>query len=142
MKVLSLLQPWATLVMIGAKQFECRTWKTAHRGPMLIHASAGRPAKREKLFFEKAEYFSRYIKDMDLLPYGSLIAQVNLTEIYRTEWLLQNLEFISAHNWQQEFAFDDYSPNRYVWKFESVSKLDFFLPMKGTLGLWEYKGQV
>ncbi len=109
---------------------------------MLIHASAGRQTKKENLFFEKAEYFRRYIKDMDLLPYGSLIAQVNLTEIYRTEWLLQNLEISAAHNWQQEFAFDDYSPNRYLWKFESVSKLDFFLPMKGTLGLWEYNGQV
>jgi hypothetical protein len=53
MKVLSLLQPWATLVMIGAKQFECRTWKTAHRGPMVIHASAKRPAKRANFFLKR-----------------------------------------------------------------------------------------
>ncbi len=142
MKVLSLLQPWATLVMLGAKQFECRSWQTAYRGPLLIHASAKKPSGRAKLFFEQSEYFKKYITDMDQLPYGSLIAEVKLTQIYKTAWLVQNLEMFSPTNWQQEFAFDDYAPNRYAWKFEEPRKLDFFLPTKGTLGLWEYNGLI
>ena len=142
MKVLSLLQPWATLVMLGAKQFECRSWQTVYRGPLLIHASAKKPSKRAQLFFEQSEYFKNYINDMDQLPYGSLIAEVQLTQIYKTEWLVQNLEMVSNKNWQQEFAFDDYSPNRYAWKFTNPKKLDFFLPLKGTLGLWEYNGLI
>lgn len=41
MKVLTITQPWATLVAIGAKQIETRSWPTHYRGPLLIHAAAG-----------------------------------------------------------------------------------------------------
>ena len=40
MKAISLLQPWATLVSIGAKRVETRSWRTDYRGPIAIHASA------------------------------------------------------------------------------------------------------
>ena len=39
MKILSLQQPWAHLVVSGAKDIENRTWSTSYRGPFLIHAS-------------------------------------------------------------------------------------------------------
>ncbi|KVD71843.1 hypothetical protein WI89_01060 [Burkholderia ubonensis] len=41
MKALSIRQPWAWLVASGHKDIENRTWRTAYRGPLLIHASAG-----------------------------------------------------------------------------------------------------
>lgn len=40
-KVLTLTQPWATLVAIGAKKIETRSWNTSYRGELLIHAAAG-----------------------------------------------------------------------------------------------------
>jgi activating signal cointegrator 1 len=140
MKVLSLLQPWASLVVIGAKKFECRSWKTEYRGSIIIHASGKKPNRREKLFFEQDSFFKKYIEDMDFLPYGALIGKVVLKDIYRTEWLLQNLEIAPYLNWEQEMAFDDYSPNRYAWHLEEAEKLEAVLPMKGSLGLWEYNG--
>ena len=39
MKVLSLWQPWATLMAIGAKKIETRHWYTRYRGPLVIHAA-------------------------------------------------------------------------------------------------------
>jgi hypothetical protein len=39
MKILSLRQPWAHLVVSGSKNIENRTWSTPYRGPFLIHAS-------------------------------------------------------------------------------------------------------
>jgi hypothetical protein len=36
---LSVKQPWAALLALGAKTIEVRTWKTHRRGPVLIHAS-------------------------------------------------------------------------------------------------------
>ena len=77
---------------------------------------------------------------MDLLPYGALIGQVRLANIYPTDWLLQNLEADHGHHWQQEFAFDDYSLNRFAWQLEQPIPLAYNLPLKGTLGLWEYNG--
>jgi len=40
-KVLTLTQPWATLVAIGAKKCETRSWSTSYRGDLLIHAAKG-----------------------------------------------------------------------------------------------------
>ena len=100
MKVLSLLQPWASLVMRGAKSFEVRSWSTAHRGPMLIHASAGKPSRREKLLFEQSEHFCRYILDMNLLPYGCILGKVNLQQVVATEWLVQHFEHFPEVNWK------------------------------------------
>lgn len=39
MKVLSIKQPWAFLIVAGLKDVENRTWTTAHRGEIGIHAS-------------------------------------------------------------------------------------------------------
>lgn len=38
-RCLSLWQPWATLLVSGAKSIETRGWKLWHSGPLLIHAS-------------------------------------------------------------------------------------------------------
>lgn len=39
MKVLSIKQPWAWLIVNGIKDIENRTWKTNFRGQFFIHAS-------------------------------------------------------------------------------------------------------
>lgn len=39
MWALTLRQPWASLVAIGVKQVETRSWTTAYRGPLAIHSS-------------------------------------------------------------------------------------------------------
>lgn len=38
MKVLSIKQPWAWLIVNGHKDIENRTWRTQYRGEVLIHA--------------------------------------------------------------------------------------------------------
>ena len=42
MKAITLHQPWASLIALGVKTIETRSWATKHRGPIAIHA-----AKRE-----------------------------------------------------------------------------------------------
>ncbi|MDP2359024.1 MAG: ASCH domain-containing protein [Beijerinckiaceae bacterium] len=39
MKIISIRQPWASLIVSGVKDVENRTWSTRYRGPVLIHAS-------------------------------------------------------------------------------------------------------
>lgn len=41
MKAITLTQPWATLVAIGAKKIETRSWATGYRGRLAIHAAKG-----------------------------------------------------------------------------------------------------
>ncbi|BBK44161.1 hypothetical protein STVA_41810 [Allostella vacuolata] len=45
MKALSIMQPWAWLIIHQHKRVENRTWHTSHRGPILIHA--GKTIDRE-----------------------------------------------------------------------------------------------
>jgi activating signal cointegrator 1 len=33
-------QPWASMIAVGEKSIEVRTWRTRHRGPLLICAAA------------------------------------------------------------------------------------------------------
>ncbi len=42
-KVLTLRQPWASLVALGVKSIETRSWSTSYRGPLAIHAAVRRP---------------------------------------------------------------------------------------------------
>jgi len=39
MKIISIRQPWAALIVSGIKDVENRTWPTRYRGQLLIHAS-------------------------------------------------------------------------------------------------------
>lgn len=38
MKVLTIKEPWASLIIEGYKKYEFRSWKTTYRGKILIHA--------------------------------------------------------------------------------------------------------
>lgn len=38
MKVLTVKEPWASLIINGYKKYEFRSWKTNYRGKLLIHA--------------------------------------------------------------------------------------------------------
>lgn len=39
MRILSIKQPWASLIVHGFKDIENRSWRTHYRGPLIIHAS-------------------------------------------------------------------------------------------------------
>lgn len=43
MKALTLWQPWASLVALGIKTIETRSWSTQYRGPLAIHAAKRKP---------------------------------------------------------------------------------------------------
>lgn len=39
-RALTVRQPWASLIAAGRKVIEVRTWRTDHRGPIVIHAAS------------------------------------------------------------------------------------------------------
>ena len=45
MKVLSIKEPYATLICNGKKLIETRSWKTNYRGELYIHASLSKITK-------------------------------------------------------------------------------------------------
>src|SRR3989344_1565902 len=69
LKVLSLKQPWAELVVQGRKTIELRKWNTNFRGKFLIHASKN----PDKIAMAKFGFTS--------LPVGIIIGQANLVDV-------------------------------------------------------------
>ncbi len=49
MKVLSLTEPYATLILESKKDVETRSWKTSYRGELYIHASMTKITKKIKI---------------------------------------------------------------------------------------------
>lgn len=50
MKVLTIKEPWATLIIEGYKKYEFRSWKTNYRGKILIHAGKSIDKKGKERF--------------------------------------------------------------------------------------------
>ena len=71
MKVLTIKQPWATLIMQGDKRFEFRSWQTKYRGDLLIHAGKG-------IDKEAMKRLSKYISEN--LPAGKILGKVTLVD--------------------------------------------------------------
>jgi len=133
MKTLSLLQPWASLVVMGVKKIETRSWKTDYRGPLLIHASLG---KKGSLLSAEAP-FKKFIKAFKSLPFGSVIGVVLLEDVVPVEHLLLSDHELASLT-MEEKAFGDYSKGRYAWLLTDPKIFDHPIPFKGTLGLWEF----
>ena len=134
MKVLSLLQPWASLVVKGAKKIETRTWTTTHRGDLAIHASLGKKAAD----LAKEKPFNKYIKDFGALPFGAIIGKVVLVDVVRID-PFKNLDQLMKRIDADEKAFDDFTEGRYAWILEEPVVFENVIPVKGSLGIWEYE---
>jgi hypothetical protein len=121
MKVLTLKQPWATLVAEGIKKYEFRSWKTNYRGKILIHAGAGIDKEEMKKF-----------QNLDLdFPSKKILAEVDLEDCLELNDEL-NKKIIS----EQNIAYGSKYRTGYAWKLTNVKKINIDREIKGQLGLW------
>lgn len=131
MKALSLIQPYAALITAGKKTIETRSWKTAYRGNLLIHASAAKiPAE------------SRNNKDLmallggEELEYGKILCSCRLVDcVLMTEAYVENIQTNNC----REYICGIYAPGRYAWILEDVRPLETPIAAKGHLGLWNFE---
>lgn len=121
MKVLTLKQPWATLVAEGIKKYEFRSWKIKYRGKVLIHAGIGIDKDEMKKF-----------ENMDLeFPSKRILAEVEIEDCLELDDDL-NQKIINENN----IAYGSKYRTGYAWKLKNVKKLDINKEINGKLGLW------
>lgn len=132
MFVISLLQPWATLVVIGAKTIETRSWSTRHRGHILIHASQGKAGS----IFSEDPPFKKYIPDFNALPFGAIIGSVHIEAIMKVEDFDLSDEAMDVLA-MEEKAFGDYSSGRYGWVLSDPVAFKKPILARGMPGLWQ-----
>ena len=130
MKVLSIIEPWATLIVSKQKYIETRSWKTSYRGELYIHAS-------KKLINKKDEKIQELLK---LLPtqemnYGKIICKCELVDcIYMDEKFINEIK----QN-QQEYMCGDYQIGRYAWILENTELINPKIDAKGKLNIWNFE---
>jgi hypothetical protein len=74
MKAITILQPWASIIVYGAKHIETRSWATKYRGKIVIHAA--KSCKKWHMNIAFGEPFYSALKDqsgcmLDQGPKGS-----------------------------------------------------------------------
>ena len=132
MKVITIKQPWATLIAEGYKEYEFRTWKTKYRGDILIHAG--------KCIDKKA--MDRF-KHLNLeYPVGQIIAKATITDCVKVDEDLRNILAKkdpvvykgvinkTSNNW-----------DGYGFKLENIEKISP-IEVNGKLSLWDYDYEV
>ncbi|WP_026695184.1 ASCH domain-containing protein [Peribacillus kribbensis] len=138
MKVLSMIQPWASLFVLGETAYETRTWRTHYRGPLAIHTSkkidkaACKLKKVEELLF-KHGYTAESLPTGVIIGSCTLMDCLRVTENNGTWAVLEDGRIISGN----DFYLGDYREGCYGWVVKDMSQLNEYIPAKGRLGLWE-----
>ena len=130
MKVLSLTEPYATLIKNGIKTIETRSWKTSYRGRLYIHASS---TKIPKTYKDNKELMS--LVDINDLNYGNIICMCDLVDcVEMTDEFINDIK----KNRKNEYITGIYSNGRYAWIFKNIEILDNPIKTKGHLGIWNF----
>ena len=128
MKVLSIKEPFATLIKNGIKCIETRSWKTNYRGELYIHASRTHMDK----YNDRVE-LKQIIKDLEF-SYGYIICKCKLVDcIYIDQDFIKKIS-----NNHIEYVCGEYSVGRYAWILSDIEILDIPIKVKGKLGIWNY----
>lgn len=131
MKVLSIKEPYATLIASGNKLIETRSWKTNYRGEIFIHASGTKLAKE----YLTNEYVLSLITNLNL-NFGNIICKANLIDcVYMDDNFLNKIKLST-----KEYNLGLYEKGRYAWIFEDVEPI-YPIPAKGKLNIWNYEGE-
>lgn len=157
MKAISIWQPWASAVALGAKKIETRGWSTKYRGPLAIHASK-RLVKSELIHYSCSNPFRGVFYGLknngailyDVLPFGAIIAIADLLDCRPTESFtvaeldtpqyalqadLRHPALASSLSYTERMM-GDFSLGRYGWILANVRMLNEPIHYKGSQGFF------
>lgn len=129
MKVLTIKEPFVTLIKEGYKCIETRSFKTNYRGELYIHAG-------------KSKVIPNKLRNPNVLElidnknyvYGAIILRCKLVDcVYMDKEFINkikknNTEYLCGH----------YEEGRYAWILNDIEILDEPIYVNGQLGIWNY----
>lgn len=134
MKVLSVKQPWAYLLVSGIKDIENRPRRTHFRGRILIHASAKADVKREDFHTLLTTSQWNYLSVVESLK------MVGSNFIYEPSAIIGSVEIVDCvENHPSIWAVEG------QYHYVIANPILFDTPItgvKGQLGLWNYDIQI
>lgn len=119
MKVLTIREPYATLIAKGIKKYEFRTWNTKYRGDIYIHAG--------KSFYSNYKDFPYNYRPGEFVAIAKLIDVIKLDKESGKKIKDENPLVYGYHE------------DGYAWVFDDIRPIDKSLKINGKLGLWNYE---
>ncbi len=145
MRVLTLKQPWASALMIGAKEWETRSWKPSmamlhilRTEVMYIHSSVGFKDAYKSLLASRP--FNEYFNRSDSLPTGCILGHVVVGRVISTVDWMKEFKPDENKDAYEEWQFGNYSPDRWAWEILRPTPWEQPVKAKGALSLWQYNG--
>lgn len=130
MRVLSIKEPFASLIANNIKKIETRSWKTNYRGEIYIHASLTMTSKKK---LENRKELQKLVNTIDTNP-GYILCKANLKDcIYMTKDFINEIK--KNH---KEYICGHYEIGRYAWILDDIEILKDKIKAKGKLGIWYY----
>lgn len=126
MKVISIKEPFATLIKENIKNIETRSWKTNYRGEIYIHASK----VSDKTRTQELSDLTKNLK----MNNGNIIAKATLVDCK-----YMDQEFIKEIKQNEtEYLCGYYEEGRYAWILKDIKKIKP-IKAKGKLNIWNYE---
>lgn len=138
-KVLSIKEPHASLLLTPYKTIETRSWATNYRGEIYLHASKAMPSyKSDPDMWNRVHKL--FDKEFKRTGWGGM--KVYRGTIYAKATLVDCIEMTPeniAALPQDEIDAGYYSPGRYMWVLKDVTRLLHPITANGHLGIWNYE---
>lgn len=150
MKAISLHQPWATLIMLGVKRVETRSWRPPEAligQPIAIHA-----AQRLDPIAYTEPFVSVLGGQPSSIPRGALLGSVTLEGAWRIDHPADARLVAGEYHRlddgsgrpkfdtqaiEHELAFGDFALGRWAWGLTNVRRLPRPVPFRGRQRLFE-----
>lgn len=138
MRAVSIPQPFAALLIIGAKTYETKAWGTTYRGPLAIHT----PWSYEpwaRALAEQQEYFdalrARRLYGWNL-PRSCFIGVADLVGCHD---IREDGVVAGARVCTLERRFGDFRRGRFAWQLANPRLLKAPINARGRRGLFEWE---
>ena len=126
MKVLTIREPFATLIKDKVKIYETRSWKTNYRGEIYIHSAKARSKA------SNASIAGTYLKSRENPEH--IICKCLLKNcIYMDENFINEVK-----KNKEEYNSGRYEVGRFAWQLEVTEVLKEPIYAKGQLGIWNF----
>lgn len=129
MRVLTIKEPFATLISLGIKTTETRSWRTKYRGELYIHAGLKKPK-----YDHKNSDFKKLANQYNYDKLGYIICKCKLVDcIEMTEEYIENMK----KNHYIDYICGEYKIGRFAWVLENIEIVNP-IEAKGKLGIWHF----
>lgn len=144
MQAITLWQPYASLIALGAKTIETRSWSTDYRGDLAIHAGVSDMSmymcyEEPSHSILRAAGLVEQRPGTNSMPRSAIVAVVRLFDCRSTKWAASAPRALfPPHEWE----FGDYGEGRFMWLTDQLRRLPTPVPCSGAQRLWTLPAEV